>query len=333
MATSADTGDVPHTLTHDEALQEDARAYADTYGVTLDEAIRRLIFQNEVDAVIDRAVRLAGPRFAGAWIEHTPEYRAVILLTGTDSAPQISELAFSFPGVTIRLGAKFSHADLLEQRTALARDLTSPLPATGIGVDVAAGLRVDTSIPLSEDERGQLASNGRPPIRFVVHPPLVNQHTWGGRSLGFGNGTCTTGFTAKTLSGIPGVLTAGHCPNPNVTYYQNADVSYPLVVYYEFWDDDEDYQWMKERTQTHVVEPKFYAGGGYNPGYRTVTNPDAPSWDAMVGDWVCHFGRTSGYSCGTITDSSFQPTGPNGQGFCGPNQVQCHSRFVLVERV
>lgn len=64
-----------------EALQRDARAYAEDHGIPLDEAIERLRNQDpigELSAVLEE--QEAGV-FGGLWIEHEPEYRIVVALT------------------------------------------------------------------------------------------------------------------------------------------------------------------------------------------------------------------------------------------------------------
>lgn len=64
-----------------EALQTDAAEYARQFGVSQEEALRRLSVQNEIgglDAVLQQE---QAETFAGLWIQHEPEYRVMAAFT------------------------------------------------------------------------------------------------------------------------------------------------------------------------------------------------------------------------------------------------------------
>ncbi len=63
------TGDVEAT---EEDLRQDAAAYAAEFGVSVDEARRRLDLQPILGNLIHEMETLAPSRFAGGWIEHEP---------------------------------------------------------------------------------------------------------------------------------------------------------------------------------------------------------------------------------------------------------------------
>src|SRR3954469_6151124 len=68
--------------TQTEALSEDAVQYAARFGVTPDEALRRLRAQQASVAATDLIRSEFASRLAGIAIEHKPKYRIVVLLTG-----------------------------------------------------------------------------------------------------------------------------------------------------------------------------------------------------------------------------------------------------------
>jgi len=71
----------------------DAGLYASTYNVTLDEAERRLRAQKFLgDSLAELEIALED-RFAGSWIEHEPEFQAVVRLVGNNK--EISSYAES----------------------------------------------------------------------------------------------------------------------------------------------------------------------------------------------------------------------------------------------
>src|SRR5215218_6610094 len=71
-------------LTQAEALAEDAAQYAAQHGVSGGEALRRLKAQQASVGVTESVAREFASRLAGISIEHSPEYRIVVLLTGNE---------------------------------------------------------------------------------------------------------------------------------------------------------------------------------------------------------------------------------------------------------
>jgi hypothetical protein len=76
--------------TQTQALSDDAIQYAAQFGVTLDEALLRLRAQQASVAATDAIAREFAPRMAGISIEHSPEYRIVVLLTGPEPVAERS---------------------------------------------------------------------------------------------------------------------------------------------------------------------------------------------------------------------------------------------------
>lgn len=65
-----------------KALRQDAEAYAEAQGISLEKAIQRLRMQDpigELNAVLQER---ESDVFGGLWIQHQPEYRAIVLVTG-----------------------------------------------------------------------------------------------------------------------------------------------------------------------------------------------------------------------------------------------------------
>lgn len=71
-------------LDPDDPLLQDARSYAVDYGVSLEEAVRRLGQQEDPSLKSLEPELMVKERdtFAGLWIQHEPEYRYVVLFTG-----------------------------------------------------------------------------------------------------------------------------------------------------------------------------------------------------------------------------------------------------------
>jgi hypothetical protein len=80
-ATSLARADVP-PLQGAAALRADASEYAARVGVPFDEALRRLELQQGPLADLQQALeRDQADRFGGLYIEHSPRFRVVVLMT------------------------------------------------------------------------------------------------------------------------------------------------------------------------------------------------------------------------------------------------------------
>ena len=64
------------------ALRDSAAIYADDHGVSIEEAMRRLRLQGDLEDALAEIERTLGDRVAGTWIEHDPELRGVVRVTG-----------------------------------------------------------------------------------------------------------------------------------------------------------------------------------------------------------------------------------------------------------
>ena len=98
----------PRVQTGDEALAEDASQYATQFGVTPEEALRRLKGQRDSVAETVAIAREFEARLAGISIEHSPQYRIVVLLTGDE--PVADRVAGGVP-IVFRTGARATHAE------------------------------------------------------------------------------------------------------------------------------------------------------------------------------------------------------------------------------
>lgn len=316
----------------EEALLMDAENYAARFGTSQNEAMRRLQLPERLADNMRPALLAAGERLAGAWIEHEPEFRLVISLVGHDALPGLPELvAVPMSDIDVVVGARSSLKELRIGQMAINEPLMQVSDGASYVHVQTNSVVVRSSVELLDEVRDSIERAAGVDVRFEVGPPFVHQHTRGGRSLTGASTGCTTGFTVLTQSQIPGVITAAHCP-PEVDWYifnGNQSEQYELAVYYEYNDADEDWQYMKQRTETHPVEPMFYNG----IQYVTVTNGQPPPDSQMIGQTVCHFGRGSalfgnqgGRSCGEIETAWLDPGN-----ICGPNRnSDCLPAWIAV---
>ena len=309
-----------------EALAQDASEYARQNGVRLAEAMLRLRAQEESVAATDRIQQMYAERLAGISIQHQPDYRIVVLLTGGEPVPDQSVLAggINVP-IEFRTGAPASRAEIVAAMREHQAAIRAALPgAQGMGLDPRTGELV-LLVRAGDAERYGAASidaeieelTGVPVRVRVLGGPTANMGIeGGGRVVGVDPGDqkrkiCTTGFVVTDASRT-GVVTAAHCPD-TLTYYDPEGEQIPLSF-------GGQWGWRYQDVQLHVTEraqrPLFYADTA-KKSLRTLT-----SWrnlqSTRAGDAICHRGETSGYSCSQVELTDYAPPGDLCGGPCDP---------------
>ncbi|MEE7560918.1 hypothetical protein HH299_15365, partial [Xanthomonas sp. Kuri4-2] len=133
----------------------------------------------------------------------------------------------------------------------------------------------------------------------VLPAPLLPQVRGSGRIDG---GNCTGAFVVqRTGTTTTGLLSAGHCPNTNSSYADVNGTAAALTYQAESYNASNDAQWYTTSTSN---QPMFYAS---STALRTLTGRRTQASTA-VGNNVCHYGSTTGYSCGDVIATDYQPT-------------------------
>jgi hypothetical protein len=312
-------------LAQAEALAEDAAQYAAAFGVTPDEALRRLKAQQASVAITDTIARQFSDRLAGISIEHVPEYRIVVLLTGTE-AP-VDQLSSGIP-IVFRTGAKATHAQAVEAMRKHLIDFRADLPnARGAGYDQRTGEVVLLVTRADADKYGMAAIRARAeqvsgvPVRVVLNE--LNESNMsvvgGGRVEGLNLEThlrnlCTTAFVI-TNGETNAITTAAHCPD-DLTYVDRdgSRVTLPMIG---SWGAA--YRDVQINGSPNSPDPLFYSNRGAGTLRQLVSWRNVGS--TRAGDFVCHYGESSGYSCSTVELTDYAPPGDLCGGPCSPTWV------------
>jgi hypothetical protein len=76
----------PTPIDTDTTLAREAQAFAEMQGISLEDALRRLEFQESIGNVQATMINDLAGTFGGLWVEHSPDYRIVIALTDGNEA-------------------------------------------------------------------------------------------------------------------------------------------------------------------------------------------------------------------------------------------------------
>ncbi len=311
--------------TFDEALADDALQYAAQFGVSIGEAARRLKAQQDSVDATDAIAREFAERLAGISIEHRPQFRIVILLTGNEP---VAERSTAGVPIFFRIGARATHAQALSALRKHLIDLRADLPnARGAGYDQRSGEVVLLVTRADVDRYGMVAIKSRAeevggvPVRVVVNELNETDMTvdGGGRVEGLNSVTnrrnlCTTAFVV-TNGEATAITTAAHCPD-DLTYIDRdgSSVDLPMIG---SWGAG--YQDVQINGSPNSPDPLFYSNRGAGTLRRLVTWRNVAS--TRAGDFVCHYGESSGYSCATVEFTDYAPPGDLCGGPCSPTWV------------
>lgn len=340
-----------YALPTENEFKLESEFYAKTYGVSEQEALRRLALQKSSYIKIDRLKRHFASRLAGVYIEHTPTYRVVFYLTGDSPvndfsldienlAPNVYSGELTLP-VHIRTGAKFSKLELINSMYFYGSQLKEQFPnMQGIGID-----EVNNKINIIVEESEGIQSRSLKPLSSTLNNlPLRVTYTnvslkpaaniRASESLRLqdaqkSTSSCTSGFNVKDGKNNLFSTTAAHCDNYNITLTdRKSNTQVPLVYSKEYYDSSKDFQVMKKSNSSDKLLPEFFAMDNVAKkvtGRRTKNSTN-------TGDLACHFGHTTGFSCGNVSDTNFQPVGRNNSDICGPNNsLACSTNWIQVK--
>lgn len=316
--------------TREQSLQQDAAEYARVYAVPLPEAIRRLTAQQDSVPAIDAIADRYRDRLAGISVLHRPDYRFIVYLTGTAPVPMswITAGTTRVP-VQFRTGAKASRERVvwaLTHHQAAIRAALQSYPS--MGVDPRTGELVVIAGRTAVEKAGGTATLDSALTELTGVPVQVRVLDLVARNLGPQGGgrldgtdpvsgkryRCTSGFLV-TDGARTGITTAAHCLD-ELSYFDPQRRA-TLLTFVGQWG------WGYHDVQIHSgpapARPLFYADTA-----RTVERPverQRTKTSTRAGDFVCHRGEATGYSCAEVALLDFAPSGELCGGFCLPTWV------------
>ena len=312
----AGTGDDSNPINTD-ALGMDARAYASDYGVTVEEARRRLTLQGSVGILQEDLVDSESDTFGGLWIQHEPEFRIVARFTEDGEStvrPYVTDEALS--GLVDVQSADSTLDDL---EAAQDEAMTT---VDGLGVQAESeidviGNRVKLFVV---DRTGLDSALATPDVELPdeVDIVTVNELSTVTTDLYAGLSTvpCTAGFSVVHSDGRKGITTAAHCGTA-ISFNGTA-----LKYVQGFLGGNHDVQW--HTAPGFTLRGLMKVGPNLSRHVRSTKHRD----DQVVGEYVCRYGKITHYTCGDIRSKHVQPTNQKG---CENTPCQYSATFIRVE--
>jgi hypothetical protein len=335
----ADAADSPDPFVVDE--------YARRYEVSSTEADNRLALQAKAVGASNALSNRLGDDFAGVWFDNTDGEFVVPVVSAKDIAAVDKQFAeYGVDETQYRTVLVDSTVAELEDAQLKVDESITNLFAEGrarSGIDTSINsvvVEVATGGAGAEELAGLRAQAAAAPARVKIVESDVKQFgdepgacTWGeeelracdppfhgGVRIAGGKFACTSAFaaTGNTL-GNKFVMTAGHCletPGPWSSRTANGfaeELGTQEGYIYGGGEADgglirvkDSNWWVKEwGWRGHIV----FWGPPSNPA--AIVNPSSPiygSASSVVGEFVCHSGKTTGSSCGTVKQLNAKTT-------------------------
>lgn len=318
----------PILETTDEALTDDAREYARHFVVSIEEARRRLILQEASVAATNAIADRYRDRLAGIALDHSPTYRISVYLTGTEPvAERRVTVGVSSVPIIFRTGAPVTRDRVIwamtNHQAAIRAALRTP---PGMGLDPRTGELVLTignrdARDGTEAIRQRIEAIAGVPVqvRAVDHVDVNLAVEGGARVEGVNPGDgkrylCTTGF-AVTDGTRAAIATAAHCVD-ELSYRDRTGALVPLPFVAQWgWG----YRDVQINLSPEPLTPTFFADTA-KTRVRPVTGQRNRA-GTRAGDFVCHRGERTGYSCAVVQFTDFAPAGDLCGGACLPTWV------------
>ncbi len=282
----------------EDPLSFDAQGYATLFGITTEEALSRFALQDlagQLDAALAEGEE---DTFAGLWLEHSPNFKVVVRFTGDgeqtiESYTQSSDLADILELRT----AEVSLAELKEVQVETLSSITDAGIAADFGINVKEN-RIEVyvtdqgqiDVPVSD---GKLVLSPRVQVVEVEKLSLPAVDIYGGLAL---NPVCTSGFGVIKSDGTKGIASAGHCANTQS--YMGTSLTFEE----EEWRTFYDVQWYTTPGFTVTNEIQWSNDGST----RAITSTKSRA-SQSIGEYVCKYGKITGYTCGFIGDKNISP--------------------------
>lgn len=293
LASPASDAQPSTAAANEEAERQQIGAYAESEGLTFDEAYRKLHWQPEFVAYVNELREMRSGELSGAWMDATVE-PARAWVAFREQAP---EQPPTIEGVEIEVveNRGYSETELVEYAGNLAAHYADAGYTDFVVAPDQVTSRVEVGILRSEaegDPRASERAQPAPPRGVIVSESAKDQQAsldalYGGGRLEFVNDwrlKCTAGF-AVVSGGTRGFATAQHCGAPFTQENTSGSTEYTISSFVNshrgYYGD---FAWY---TTSQYESDNFYYMSGYHRDLTGVANP-------VVGQTLARFGHNTG---------------------------------------
>jgi hypothetical protein len=299
----------------------DAKMYSVSAGISLEEAKQRFKVIDKIGGLEEKLNREEPDTFAGLWLEHTPKLRLVAQFSGGTKRDISAYMSEELTAISEVRSAQVSLLDLKRMRgealDAIALEGEIPIESD---INIRKN-RIELYVTGEHLPKSSNAIKNRG-ISFSKSVAVIPVSSLSSRQIGFYGGfplqqtlpticqtdptnavclpNCTSGFSVISVPNIlglstRGITTAAHCTDTRT--YNGINLPF------------------KKGLDTGSYDIQWHTTPGYTPTNAIKVSATAirvitfvkPSIYQFVGEYVCKYGISSGYTCGYITSKTFTP--------------------------
>lgn len=304
------------SLNNVQLSETDISDYAKLSNLSVEDARKKLFYSRNKEKVLKIINDNFKGRVAGVYVVNEPSYKLVVNMTGEESPANKllnientlkTVLGVDYP-VQINYGSKVTKDDALKQLDAAQALLIKVFPdMQSLSYDEQTG-EIVAKVKGKESENTSAVKRAKDlwnitgiplKVEFVnyVISPLAS--TYGGTPVvkitpgSTQRFDCTLGYGVKDSSGKQYMMSAAHCANDSQSKLDGT--KYKTVKEHPFSEGTD----LELNTTPNTVSNQFYVGTNQT---RILTGRRSLSATSK-NDEVCHYGASTGYSCGTVTET------------------------------
>ncbi|MCP3800040.1 S1 family peptidase [Allokutzneria sp. A3M-2-11 16] len=262
------------------------------FGLSADQARQRVSQEAAAARVASNARTTADSAYAGSWLESGKPVVAVADAARADAVRATGAEARVVQSSRAQLdGAKAALDRRTDSSPAEVGSWYVDEPSNSVVVTVDKGKRT----PATDAFVAEAAKSGsQVRVEETEGTAVAAGDLVGGNAIYMGGGTagrCSAGFAAKTTSGEPRLVTAGHCSKPGpVVALGNLGIGQFVNTN---WKDGNDFAAVAVDPLTWTLQPMVNQWNGSNV---TVKGSE----EAPLGGAICKSGSTTQWTCGTV---------------------------------
>ena len=307
--------------------------YAEAMKIDYDEAEHRLALQAEMSIIKPNLMK--DEAYFAAWIHHEPDFGLVVSFTTADGEERIRKYltGMEWADLVSVEQSDITRDELLSMRDKVVTEAAKTDIPFAAGLNYQAG-KVRLYLEQVDELRLYLEGNaqtapiidkielikeaGVKPLDYD-YPYLLGGHATGG---------CTTGFAVyRTTVNLRYMSTAGHCFNTDFVKYNGSNAVYmgnmvwendPIANVGQF-GDDLDFQ-VHDAAGARSFDLTNRIKTGTTTTVAVIGTQSLA--DTYVGDIVCKYGKTTGFTCGEVDDL-----------FCPGDDYGTSCAYVRVDRL
>lgn len=313
--------------------------------ITVEEGQSIELADNKVRSLVNALKIELQSRLLSVYVDYEPYYKVTLKLKGNEPVPLWMDeiLIDNYSSIGFEYGAKYNFQELNRIYSIAMQSVRAEFGDELQGSSVNTKYQTIDLEFYSENNKKSFTKNdlisrlGKYqskemqqfldlPLNFLTldrKPQNLVSRIYGGSHMN----ACTANFIwVLPINGSYGSVTSGHCPGfgqPGTQFWKDLETNslFSITTRSEFFDSKRDFQWHTFDSSNVQYEIEIYTSS-----INTHQSHGIFGWlrrdDHWIGQKVCHYGKTSGNSCGEVDSINYNPGSNLCNGPCDPVYIK-----------